>query len=234
MRWLPLLALGLFACASANVGGNNDDDDDDVPKDAPDPNDPDAPDAAPLIDAGVTQTLVQATNNTNTASNSATCPNGENSWYRVFTLTDSGITGGFNVTQVTFGAQEAALSPVLQIKLGLYAGAVGGTTLDLAQVTAVNATTMTIPNTANPGNNVVVPITGFVPAGSSLIVEIFNPSNNGTKFFFIGASNGGETKPGYVRGPSCNNGGVPITIPTSTAAIGLPASNLNITVTGIR
>ncbi len=234
MRWLPLLALVLVGCASANsgngkadAGSGGTDSDNNPPIDGSDV------DAQAAIDAAISQTLVQTTSSTNTPSNSATCGTGENSYYRVFTLADHGITGPFFITQVTFGAQEAGLSPVLQIKVGTYAGTVGGPTLNLAQVTNINSTTITVPNTTDPGNNLVAPITGTIPAGSSLIVEIFNPSNTATKFFYLGASNAGETKPGYVRGPGCVDGnGNPVTTPTSTASLGLPQSNLNITVTG--
>ncbi|HEU0033387.1 MAG TPA: hypothetical protein VFQ53_22300 [Kofleriaceae bacterium] len=234
MRRLLLLALVVSGCASAGGGGNNPQQDGNPGTDGSDPGDggPDI-DAPPLIDAAVSVTLTQTTSSTNTASNSVTCPNGENSWYRVFSLADHGITGPFFINQVTFGAQEAGGSPVLQIKVGTYTGALGGTTIDLSKVTNLNSATMTIPNTNDPGNNVVVPITATAPAGSNVIVEIFNPSNTSTKFFFIGASNAGETKPGYVRGPSCNDsGGTPITTPRSTASIGFPASNLNINLTG--
>jgi hypothetical protein len=231
MRRLLLLTLAICGCAKATVNGNHGNPD--AGSNNPDPDGDitqiDAPDGPGPIDALITQTLTQTTNSQNAMSNSATCGTGDNSWYRVFPLSDHGITGPFNVTQVTFGGQEAAQAPVLQIKIGTYAGTVGGTTLDLAQVTNINSTTLTAPNETDPGANLVAPITGTIPANSNLIVEIFVPNNTTTKFFYIGASNAGETKPGYVRGPGCT-----VTVPTATGSppVSLPTANLNITVTG--
>src|SRR5687768_11243022 len=51
-------------------------------------------------------TLSQLTSTTNVAGNSVVCNSGENSWYRVFALSDHGVTNAFNVQSVTFGVQE--------------------------------------------------------------------------------------------------------------------------------
>src|SRR5947208_14248360 len=103
----------ITGCASANVDANGG-------VDARRSDGPGADaniDGPPPIDAQVTQTISETTSNQNIASNSATCAAapGENSWYRVFRPSDFGITGVFNVTQVNFGAQEAAQSPVVTI-----------------------------------------------------------------------------------------------------------------------
>jgi hypothetical protein len=184
-------------------------------------------DAAP--DMLVMQTLSQTTSNTNATSNSIACAAGLNSWYRVFTLSDFNITGPFAVQSVTYGVQEAAGSPPINVKIGTYAGTPGAT-LDLAMITPINTVSVNAAAQTNPGATVTTPITGMVPAGGKLIVEISRPNAaTSTQYFYIGASNQGETKSGYMRGPSCN----PATPnPTTPATLGFPASNLNIVVTG--
>ncbi len=186
-----------------------------------------------MPDASIMTTLSQTTSNTNTSSNSVTCSSGEDSWYRVFPLSDFGITGAFNVQSVTFGAQEATGSPTVQVKIGTYAGT-PGTTLDTAMITPINSMTKVIPNQTNPGGNINVPITGTIPKNGKLIVEIYKPgANSASQYFFIGASNAGETKTGYIRAPTCNDtNGTPMTQPVTPTAAGLPTAQINIVVTG--
>lgn len=237
MRWFVPFALltGVVGCASAssdNPGGGDGGGGSGSDASGPRPDGPVIPADAP-IDAPISVTLSQTTSTTNIMSNSTTCGTGENSWYRVFPLAESGVNGPLYITQVTFGAQEAAGAPIADVKLGTYTGAVGGTTLDVAQITPLANTTATIPALTNPGNTIVAPITTTVPAGSNLVVEIHVASNGTSKYLYIGASNAGETKPGYARAPGCVDANQnPVTTPTSTAALGRPTSHLNITVTG--
>ena len=184
----------------------------------------------PMPDMLVMRTLSQTTSNTNAASNSLACSAGTNSWYRVFPLSDFSITGPFTVQSVTFGVQEAAGAPPINVKIGTYAGT-PGTTLDLAMITAVNQVTINAANQTNPGANVTTPITGMIPAGGKLLVEINRPNaaSPPTQYFYLGASNQGETKSGYWRGPSCNP---PAPNPTTPASVGFPSANFTIMVTG--
>lgn len=238
-------AVALAACASAGTDHPG------TPADAPAGDDAPAPSDAPVTvddappppaDAppAVTTTLSQTTGTTNTSMNSTTCPNtdgstAENSWYRVFRLADHGITTAFHVTGVTVGVQEAAGTQQLQIKIGSYAGTTGGTTLDLAQVTPLASANVAVPATTDPGGPLVAPITADIPAGGTLIVEVFSPNHVGmtTTYFFIGASSSGETQPGYLRAPTCRDqNSALITTPRSTASLGRPQSQLAIAVTG--
>jgi len=233
MRWLSAVACALVACASAGTD-NPGNPDGNKGTDGPPTGDGMTPDAAAGPDAAVMMTLSQTTSNMNIASNSVTCNAGEDSWYRVFPLADFGITGGFNVQSVTFGAQEALGSPVVQVKIGTYSGT-PGTTISTANITPINSTTVTIPNQTNPGTNIVAPITGVIPANGQLVVELFKPGmNTSTVYFYVGASNSGETKPGYFRAPSCLYQNVSIATPTTPGSIGVPTAQLNITVTGVR
>jgi hypothetical protein len=178
-------------------------------------------------------TLSQLVSTTNAAGNSVVCNSGENSWYRVFPLSDHGVTKAFNVQSVTFGVQEAAGNPTVTIRVGTYASAAGAT-LNTAMITPIGMMTHQVPAATNPGTNVTVPVIGTVPAGSNLIVEINKTGTNTAGLHFvIGAANGGETKAGYVRAPTCNDaGGTPITQPVTPAAVGRPTAQINIVVTG--
>ena len=224
MRLFLLVAVA--GCASANVGGTGDDE---PVADAPPASDIDAP---PPIDAALSSTLQQTTDNTIVAANSVACgANGttaENSWYRVFALTEHAITTQFFVNQVTFGVQESGGSPPVQVKIGTYTGAIGGANIDLAQISPLNSAVVNVPPTTT-GISVPVPITATIPANAQLIVEILAPDLGATTadHFYIGASTSAETRPGYIRAPDCS-----IATPQTVAATGFPASHIVITVTG--
>jgi len=203
-------------CASGGKPGvapdTGGDDQADAPS-RPDAADIDAPshvDAA-MPDAPqqpVTVTLQETVNNTIAAADSIACGNGsetsDNTWYRAFALSDFGITNAFHVTQVSFSIQESAGTPAVQVKVGSYSGAVGGTTIDLNAITPLNATTATIPATTT-GESVAAPIAADIPAGGKLVVQIAAPDLEGTgKYVYIGASNGGENKPGYITSVGCS------------------------------
>jgi hypothetical protein len=249
MRRGRLVAVAIVvaaACASAgkdNGGGGN-----------PDGRQPDSAtdsggggtDSAVTIDgpmadaAPVAVTLSQNTNGTMIGSaSSVACgaagSTAENSWYRVFKLADDNIVGGFRVTAVTFGVQEASGLPNVQVKIGTYSGNVTPppTQLDTALITPLNAATFAVPNTAAAAaTTVTVPITANVPALSQMIVEVFSPDLSGTgRYFYIGGNAAGETKPSYLRAPS---GNCATPQPRTTGALGFPNSHLVITVSGTK
>lgn len=247
MRRAPIYATTLVfatACAAAgrDSGGG------DHPVDATPGGDTsgppgDGPDIA--IDgppAPVSVTLTQTTNSTSIGSaNSVACGNqtagttSENSWYRVFRLSDHNIANALVVSSVTFGIQEASGSPSVQVKVGTYSGNVATppATLDVGLVTAINTATTTIPNTASgAGTTVTVPITATIPAMSNLIVEVFAPDLTGTgKYFYIGGNAGGESRTSYLRAPACSTA-TPTSVAQITAQASLPASDLVISVAG--
>jgi hypothetical protein len=209
------------ACASGGKPGvapDTGDDQADAPvrPDAPDIDAPSHVDAA-MPDAPqqpVTVTLQETVNNTIAAANSIACGNGvpetrDNTWYRAFALSDFGISNDFHVTQISFAIQESAGTPSVQVKIGSYAGTVGGTTINTAMITALNAVTVPIPATTT-GESVPAPITADIPAGGKFVVQIAAPDQLGTgKYVYIGASNGGENKPSYISSVGCG-----ITTPT--------------------
>jgi len=127
--------------------------------------------------------------------------------------------------------QEASGLPNLQVKVGTYSGAVtpAPAQLDTTLVTPIVAATYVVQNTAGL-TTVNVPLSATIPAGGTLIVEVFSPDLTGTgKYFYLGANSSGETKPGYLRAPSCST-----PQPRTTVALGFANANLVLTVTGTK
>ncbi len=168
-------------------------------------------DAPPHIDSptgGTTQTLSQTTANTDTQVGLACASSGgytlRNSYYRVFTLSDSGITGTFHVTGVDFIVSSAAQSPSLTIGVGTYNGTAGGQTITKANI-AITQTVSYTPGTTTTAVPVHVPIAADV--SGNLVVEIDQATagSSGTPYqFYIGANEAGESKPGYISSPDCS------------------------------
>jgi hypothetical protein len=237
MRWLP--ALVLTACAQA--GGTPAD----LPGDAsprtdgpiePPPIDAPGPDAMP-VPAPLSQNSATTTNgNSFACSQSYTKYTLENSYYRVFPLADYGITGPYEVQSVTFAVQTAnagGTQQPAQVKIGKYNGTPGGISLSLADVAPLNSTSIMI----NDGvTSVTTPISGVIPAGGNLIVELAIPDGTAAgNIFFIGTNAAGESKPGYIRAPAQ---GCDFLAPTSMNAVamqkGLATAYLVMTVSGVK
>ena len=187
------------------------------------------------IDAPAMVSLSQTTNESVVANASVACiSNGyttENSWYRVFDLADHGITEEFHVTEVIFGVEKAAGTQNVQVKIGIYDGTIGtnlntGNSDFAGPITYVNMGTVNVP--ANTGYMTRVPVEGELPANSKLIVSVRTPGATGqAPYFYVGASNTGENRPGFIRAPACG-----ISQPTTTGSIGFPNSHLLISVVG--
>ena len=227
MRWL-LTCLAVAGCASAGpqntiVGG--------------------------LMDAGVGRdgggdgsgslvTMAQTTSSTIALGQSFGCVQPpanytlENSYYRVFTLTDYGVSGTLHVTQVDFAIDTAMAgtggSQPGKLNLGTYTGTPGGATLDLSLVTGVSSLDISIPD--GGGAQMTVPLAADIAASANLIVELVIPRGvDQRNKFLIGLSGDGERQPGYTRGPDCNTA-TPVTM-QSVATPGDPFAIL-MTVTG--
>jgi hypothetical protein len=183
-------------------------------------------DAAGHIDSpmgGGTQTLSQTTANNDTqvglacgAANTTTSWTSRNSYYRVFQLSNYGINGTFHVTGIDFIVSAAAKSPVLNVGIGTYTGTTGGQTLNSAGIALTQTTTFTPSDTSTavPQHiDIAADITG------NLVVEI-DQATAGTSsnalMFYIGANEAGESVPGYISTPDCNDAnGNALTTPTS-------------------
>jgi hypothetical protein len=245
MRHLALLALLLVGCASAKLGGGGDDDGTpgDGNNNGNEGNNVDI-DAPPPIDAAVSTTLSQ-TGTTNIVATEIGCQvndgsriTTENSYYRIFPLSDHNITTSFSVTEVAFAVERAtagggAASQPAQVKIGTYSGTLNATSFAVASLTPLASATIQIPNNTA---NVVVPISMFspssvtVPPSAMLYAEVFIPDGRPTgNIFYIGSNGGTETHPSYIRASDCQ-----AVSPTQYAAlVPTPLIRLLITVTGV-
>jgi len=216
-----LLAVWLAACASATPPGN-------VEVDAQQDIDAgiviDAIDGAPgtidaaaqpidgAIDPPMDITLSQTMNTTIMAGNTPVCVNFfdetlTNSFYRVFTLSDYGITGPFHVKTVQFAVQTAeswdGTSQSVTVNVGTYTGAITPATPSLQGSSwfPTASAAVTVPD----GGNMMLtaPIDVVIPAGSKLMVEL-RSAYDGNRFF-PGSNRSGETYPTFW-GSQCEGG----------------------------
>ncbi|MGB0384510.1 MAG: carboxypeptidase regulatory-like domain-containing protein [Ardenticatenaceae bacterium] len=162
--------------------------------------------------------------------NSTSCQNGndlhrDNSYYRVFDLSgDFDVNEDFEVSSVEFGVQLARGAGGEQpVRVNLY-------TLDgsfvLANLTAIGSAEVNLPDQSLTIAS--VPVSGTVPAGSTLVVELFTPSGVADgNTFFVGSNNQGQTDPSYIRASFCG-----VSQPTNVTNIGAANMQLVMNVTG--
>lgn len=205
---------------------------------------PSSHDGAPPLDAAhpVTITLTQTPTTTLAASSlacadSANDTTDEQAYYRVFDIAAMGVIGPLALSSVAFGVQSEDGTQTITVNVGTYSAA-PGTTLDVGSsdaddwaagdVTAIASTTTSLASGAT-GTIVSVPITATIPASSRLAVEIRSPndSNKNDVAFFMGASTGAETTPGFFWAPTCQTAP-----PTTPAGLGEGAVPFLITATG--
>ncbi len=195
-----------------------------------------------LIDAPQQQvTLTQTASNAITTDNSFACSDSgvtlQDSYYRVFKLSQYMITTTLHVTQVDFGIQTAAAgggagSQPATVNIGTYAGTPGGTTLDLTQARTISSANIKIPDGST--TTMTVPVTADIAPNTNMIVELAIPDGTaaGNKFF-VGTNTDTEQAPGYLFSPDPNCG---VSQPTSMQSIannnGLGTVHLVMTVTG--
>lgn len=146
------------------------------------------------------------------------------SYLRHFTLSDFDITGELAVTSVSFGV-ESMRGAAQAVTVNLYTmadpdGPFRYDNFDLigsAEV-AVRQQSMSI---------VEAPVTGTVPAGSTLVVEVAAP-DLARGSFYPGANPDGQAAPSYLAAAAC---GLPE--PAPTAALGFPQLQFMLDVTGV-
>ena len=127
------------------------------------------PDATVTLTHSVTQAIV--------TGNSVSCNAGglhtDNSYIRAFDLPAFGITGGFSITQVEMGIEQAVGTGGTQpVTVNLYTWNPTDpfTFANFALIGTANAL---VPDQA--ATIVTVPVAGSAPAGSTLVVEFFTP-----------------------------------------------------------
>ena len=180
------------------------------------------PDATVTITHSVTQAIV--------TGNSVSCNAGglhaDNSYLRAFDLPAFGITGGFSVTQVEMGIEQAVGTGGTQpVTVNLYTWNPTDP-FTFANFVLIGTANALVPDQA--ATIVTVPVTGSAPAGSTLVVEFFTPDGQTAGHsLFVGSNPDGQTAPSYIAAAACG-----ITEPTDTAVIGFPTMHLVMNVTG--
>jgi hypothetical protein len=161
--------------------------------------------------------------------NSVSCNAGglhaDNSYLRRFTLTDFGITGAFEVTDVEFGIEQSNVSQPVEINLYTWDPA---TPFQWANFTSVGSFPFNVPAGALTTYMFTLPSPVTVPAGSTLVVELFTPDGQTAGYsFFVGSNNLGQTDDSFLAAPDCG-----VTQPTATGAIGFPGMHVVMNVYG--
>ncbi len=153
----------------------------------------------------------------------------ENTWYRMFPLIDEGIREALYVNRVNFAVQTAVGEQRVKVALGTYSGDAGVEQLDPTLIDMLAMTTVPIEPTSE-GEEVQANFAAVeIPYGSKLVVSVLtegHSASNGS-FFYLGATKGPETIPGYLRAPTCSTPN-----PLMTSALGHLQSHLIISVSG--
>lgn len=195
------------------------------------------PDAGPEVDSGpvggTAVTLTQSTSMTITADNSVACIddlegfNIQSSYFRMFDLAAAGITTPLAVSQVSFGVEAATGAggdQPAQVKIHALTGTLTNANLmapvDTADITITDAQSNTV---------VDVAVTGTIPVGSKLVVELAVPDGSEGNSLFVGSNSAGQSGPTYVR-DECGGAEEP----TSLADLGEPNMHWVLSVEGTR
>ncbi len=193
-------------------------------------------DGSVQIDApqsGGQHTLNETTDQTDTGigiacGNATTGYTSKNSYYRVFALSDYGITGSFAVSSVNFVDAGSSGSPSLKVSVGVYSGTPGAT-LATANISLMSSMMVT-PTDTTTATPMMVPVLVTIPAGSNLIAEVDQTvAGSATSLiqFYPGANPDGETKPGYIMSTDCM-----VNAPESMTTAAMAETDLVLTVTG--
>ena len=139
-----------------------------------------------------------------------------NGYLRRFTLSDFGIAGGFDVTDVEVGIESAVGANGTQpatVNLYTWDSADPFTYANFALIASVD---VSVPDAAL--TKMMYPIVAAVPAGSTLVAEFFSPDGvTAGNTLFIGSNANGQTDDSFLAAPDCG-----LNDPLPTSAIGFP------------
>lgn len=162
------------------------------------------------------------------------CTNGDGttpdqSWYRVFSLAEEGITSDFEIESIGVGVCFAVGTPEVTVSVGTYGGSPDDQVINVARVTTLDSADVTIEAT-QISKVIEVPLAASIPGGANIVVEVASADLVGTgQQFTIGVTAADEARNGFLRAPLCG------TInPTATATAGAPDAHVVLTVTGTR
>jgi subtilisin family serine protease/uncharacterized membrane protein len=144
----------------------------------------------------------------------------QNSFMRTYTLEDFEITGDFSATAVEFGVESVIGNINAEVNLYTLEG-----DFVLENLTLLGSSDISL-SSSEDLSVVSIPLEADVPAGSTMVVELFIPESADSDFF-PGANSEGQTAPGYIVGPECG-----ITQPTTYDAIDFPDVHLVLNVVG--
>lgn len=239
LRSLALTSLLLLvaACARGNIGDGQMEGPDGGAQVNPEFDaQPPQEDAAPAISLQ-TVTLQGTASNVIVPDNSIACHrrvdnvflnHAENHYYRTYSLPDLGITSDLAVSSVDIGIQEAtSVAGTQPIRLSLYV--LDGDFLT-ANLTPLGERNLDVADQAL--QVLTVPIEARVPAGSTLVVEVFTPDGEiDNNIFVIGSNTEVESSRSYIVAPS---NGCDVVEPTAISQLGIPGllMSLVLNVTG--
>jgi hypothetical protein len=153
----------------------------------------------------------------------------ENAYLRTFVLDQHDIFGDFQVTQVTFGIEEA-FAEQMDLTINLFQKEVAAA-LRYENLQLVGSRTVSLPVPQRPGL-VTLAVAGGVTAGAELVVEIEAADLSGSgvaQRFLAGSNRAGQSAPSYIRAEACG-----WTEPTDIGQLrGLPDMQLVMSVTGL-
>jgi hypothetical protein len=149
----------------------------------------------------------------------------DNRYFRAYSL--AAFPTGFSACGVEVGietANAAGVGTTQPITVNLYAstgGAFPAGTLAQVGTATVDVADQTL-------SLLNVPLTGTVPAGAELVVELFTPDGQvAGHSFFIGSNAAGQSGTGYIQAAACG-----IATPTALAGIGFPNMHIVLNVVG--
>lgn len=166
-----------------------------------------------------TTQITQSTSQSIIDVNSVSCNTGglhaDNSYMREFDM--SAYPDGFTIESVDFGIESAASasggSQPITVNLYTLSGP-----LMLANLTLLHSEDIMVADQTETVLNVPMSSSVAVPAGSTLVYEVFTPNGQGVgDSFFIGSNDLGESGPTYITTADC---GIPE--PLTLAMVGFP------------
>lgn len=187
--------------------------------------------AIAVISQSFAQVITQnATPNSVSATGSVACSSSnqttgvtfysaDNSYTRLFKLSDYGINYDYKITNVAFGVQKASMPLDVTVRLYKPEGNYPAGTLTELGTAIVNVTTANEKGMVNTGTT----LTQIIPAGTSFVAEVFHDGTDSyqgdgvpTEIFYMGTNAGGQTGASYLSSDTC---GLTAPIATGTGAL---------------
>ncbi|KQR94564.1 hypothetical protein ASG01_01380 [Chryseobacterium sp. Leaf180] len=173
---------------------------------------------------------------------------GDNSYMRLFKLSDYGITYNYKITNIAFGVQLAArtisgsstdIGGTFPVEVWVYTTA---STTPTALISVSGTNPLTTVNVSSANNAAMVntgtSVNQVIPAGSNFVVEVFHDGNTGKagttaspfERFYMGTQPGTQTGLSYLSSETCQ---ILTPIATGTGALaGFPSAKWVMTITG--